>query len=146
MSSDIATEASRTVTEDPDAGRVEDLVHALHTLEQVTDATAAWDRTPTRVEVDLDVANVPATVDDLIAEYDARIHDPEVNADGGLSFTLTTPERFRPAGVRDMREYGTSSVSITFPREALDLSGLDADRTVDVRAREGAILLVEYDA
>lgn len=128
------------------ADRHDELAERLEPLETVRQVSVHDERTPTRVRLVLDVANMPNAVSDLLERFGAQIvpESVEVQSDGVLAFDLTTPEGFLPAGVRDARAYGESSVSITFTRESLDLSGFDVGDSLEVRAREGAVLLTPH--
>lgn len=142
--STIETDATAILNDDASTDRITDLREDLDAIDAVQSTDLHEDRAPPVLSVTLSVANIPSAVDDLLDAYGATIEGAEVTPSNGLRLDLRTPERFLPAGVRDMREYGPSSVSITLTSESLELSGFDADTTVDVRAREGGILLTQY--
>lgn len=139
--------AEAEATEQNDETRYEELVGRLDPLGDVAEVEVREDRSPVRVAVVLDAANVTGPVSDLLDQFEATVvrSSIEVTADGALSFEATTPEGFKNAGTRDARRYGDSSVSFTFTRESLDLSGIDVGDTLDVSARNGAVLLTEHE-
>lgn len=140
----VETLADDELHENPDADRYDALADELRGLADVAEVRVEPGRSPARVHVTLSTANVTPHVEDRLDRYGAQVEAAtvEVTGEGTLAFTVTTPEGFKPAGTRDAREYG-SSTAWTFTREALELSGFDADTTLDARAREGAVLLTE---
>ena len=137
-----ADEAAR---ERPNADRIEDLAGELAALDDVSEVNRQGERTPERLAVVLDVANVTAPVEDLLDDYNAEVEPDSlaVTAEGTLSFDVTTPEGFKSAGQRPVRSHGTSLV-VTLTREALDLSGFDEGDDMDLDARNGAILITPH--
>jgi len=134
--------------EQNNTGRYEALADALHELVggDVNAVSVDEVRSPPRVTVSLNTANMTPAVLDRLDEFDAAVvpESVEVNAEGCLSFDLVTPEGFKPAGTREARRYGESSVSFTFTRESLELSGFEVGENLDVKARDGAILLTGH--
>ena len=130
-----------------DDDRIYELKARLEDLADVAVVSNLDHRTPARLRVELEAANVTPPVEDLIEEYRADICPDSiaVSASNGLEFEVTTPEGFKPAGSRETREYGPSSVSITLTREALETSGFDESTPVNVYGRDGAILLERQD-
>lgn len=127
------------------ADRYADLAVELREYEQVAFADP-YDVGEGGVSVGLQTADVPRPIARVLDRYDVML-DPasvEVAPSGGLSFKLRTPELFRPAGQRPVRAHGSSLV-VTLTREVLDLSTFDEGDTLDLSAREGAILLTRHD-
>jgi len=140
------TAADEAARERPDTARVYDLKSELSALDDVASVAVEADRTPTRLAVVLDVANVTEAVEDLLDRYRVRVESDSlaVTADGTLSFDVSAPEGFKSADSREIRTHGTSIV-VTLTREALDLSGLGEGVKVNERARDGAILLTRHE-
>lgn len=129
--------------------RVMPLGERLAELDDVESATIARSYTPPRVVVGLYGSRISDEVADALDAYDASIIPDTVSATSNgenLMFDVAVPPLFEIAGAREMRAYGEYSTSLTFPREALELSGFDVGSEVDVRATDGAILLVESTA
>lgn len=130
-----------------DPTRYEDLAADLRDLDDVDRAAVESERLPPRVRVHLATANVTPPVADRLDEFDADIvpDSVEVTAGGTLTFAIVTPELFRPAGSRGLRQYGSHSTAWTFTHDAVAISGFDADTMLDAYARDGAVLLVERE-
>lgn len=124
-------------------GRIGDLADELAGLSVVDHVAHDDERDPQRLSVVVTRADMPASVLDRIDEYSARVvpESVHVTADGTLAFDLTTPELFRPAGKRAIREYGAST-AITFTQNSLDESEFEQEEEVRIFARNGAVLLV----
>lgn len=143
MSTHTLAHAERAQRDD---SRYADLAEALRDLDDVDAVAVEHERLPPRLLVTLATANVTPAVEDRLSDF-AAVVEPgsvEVTGTGTLRFAVTTPEGFKPAGTRDARRYGESSVSLTFTRESLELSGFEVGDSLDVKARAGAILLTGH--
>ena len=140
MDTDILTTADSAVTDAlDDRPRHEQFAGDLDVANDVRARTHG----PNRVAVKLwDADTIPEHVAEIVDQYGASIDPASVTAtNGDLKFIATVPEQFQPAGANQVRTHG-SSVVVTFPEKSLELSEIDVDDDVTVRARKDAILLV----
>lgn len=129
-------------------GRYKALADALDEFDVVEHVDKRYRFIPSRVSVSLHAERIPDDVASVIEAYDATIVPDTVTFDaqeGRLGFHAEVPPRFVVSGSREMRQYGDYSTSLTFPREALDVSGFDVGTHLDIYAADGAVLLIEAE-
>ena len=127
--------------------RYEALAEALDELDEVHFTDRRWRFVPSRVDVSLTTKFIPDEIASVIEAYDATIVPDTMRYDQhGLRCMVEVPAHFSITGSREMRSYGEYSTSITFPREALDMSGFDVGTHLDIYAVDGAVLLIEGEA
>jgi len=118
-------------------GQAEALEQDLVEHPVVLDSDTITSRRPHRVIVDVDAVPIPAGVQDILEQHQARIEQVE-GGNGGLLLTLRPTEPWKPAGKRKLRRHG-GSVVCTLTPEALDASGLGGYDEVNLEAREGQV-------
>ena len=140
MDTDILTTADSAVTDAiNDTSRDSQLVIDLDAYPDVEVRISQQNRVSVKL---WGFDTIPEQIAQVIDQYGAVI-DPNsvVTSDGNLKFIARLPENFQPAGANQVRTHG-SSVVVTFPEKSLELSGIEVDDDVTVRARKDAILLI----
>lgn len=102
-------------------------------------------RIPHRLGLTLTGSSITPGLRDLIDVTSTRIEYADCStADGALYVELVTEEPLRPAGRRKLRQHGPSSIVLTLPPEALELSGFEGGDEIQLRARDDEIHLTPW--
>lgn len=143
MSSDTHTDTDETTDYQTPPPEVQNLQRALAAHPHVEMAEVDTTRVPARVELTLSSSGITPGVSDILDKHNARIEYAEGDEDG-LALELRIEDTLRDAGTNRLRNHG-SSVVITFPREALELSGFESGDELSIDARDGEVRLTRWD-
>lgn len=95
----------------------------LETLDQVVATSVEENRVPPLLKVELADSTIPAGVKDVIEFSGANIEDVKLY-DETFALWLSIPKPYEGAGVRKIREQGSSTV-LTLPEKVLSIAGYE---------------------
>ena len=109
----------------------------------VASASVEDNRLPPRIRVESETGELPATVSDLVDNYDGEVRDPSVSDAGALSFCLIFPAPVKKTKDMKLRRHSETSPTTrgTIPKEAMAVAGFEQGEDVEVFARDGEIIL-----